>query len=80
MSFATIQFNMGAGTQQPQIIELLKRERRDYIQTSNGLCVKGSPEELKELFTKNAINDVNVTTIEKNPTPDIQAFIQGRGL
>lgn len=73
--FFTIKMGLDSGAQ-AELITVLAREKIAYIQTSNGLCLKGSREEVTKAVgtVANSPAPEPVDTNAELP-PDVRAFI-----
>lgn len=77
-----LRFTLDSSGSQPQIIELLKSNGFDCIQTSSGLCAKSdqSLAKVKELLSsKNLLSGVTVRELDTSSElpDDVKAFIGG---
>ncbi len=74
--FHTIKMGLDSG-KQAEVISILSREKIAHIQTSGGLCVKATTEELNKALGKTAqgLSVEKVNPSEEVP-PDVRAFME----
>ena len=85
MAYYSLRMNMNAGVNQAQIMDQLKAQGDDVIQTSDGLCIssKSNLEELKGFLAEKKIEAVTLSEINSSSqselsslSPDVRAFIE----
>lgn len=80
MNIIDIRFSLDSSTSQPQIIELLKTNGIDCIQTSSGLCAKSvkSIAEIKEILdAKSFSSGITISQLDQSAEmpKDVESFI-----
>lgn len=80
-SFYALKMNLTSSASQPELIQNLKSQGSDVIQTNDGLCLKTemSKEELDKFLSDKNVSGVSVAKIEVSQTheltPDVCAFM-----
>ncbi len=84
MAYYSLRINMNSGLNQAQIMDQIKGQGDDVIQTSDGLCIqtKSSLDELKAFLKEKNLDQVLLTKINRDSqsevaelSPDVRAFI-----
>ncbi len=81
MNFFKVTFGLAGSSKQAEIIQLIKSNGGDAIQTSDGLCIKTSDsmQTLEENFTEkkllSGINIQNVTPSDPELSTDVKNFL-----
>ena len=76
-----INFGLSAAINQQDLIQALKTNGADVIQTGSGLCVKSekSAAEMKASLIESKFKDVNLVLIQgtdESLSPDIKSFLK----
>ncbi len=82
MSLFTLKMSLAASAYQPQLLQDLKSDGDDVIQTADGLCVKTrrSKSELESFLREKGVEGVTVETVDTKSdelSKDVLAFIGG---
>lgn len=86
MNFFAVKFGLDSGVSQSEIMQILKSNGADVIQTSAGLCVKSQSDlsALKSLFQKSEHAgvtwqplDADTALLDDSLAADVKAFIKG---
>jgi hypothetical protein len=81
MQFYKVTFGLAGASKQAEIIQLIKSNGGDAIQTSDGLCIKASDsmDKIKDdLDSKNLLAGINIQNIsasDEGLSTDVQRFL-----